>query len=156
MVKVKLQVCGHFGYPYQLKTSSMNRLKSAVNEVDMTCFNYPSLKAMVSYHVRAYDFSFKIQSLLGFSHCSQNWVFVFLNPDFKRHNSPIKILSSFTRPHIIQNLRDYFLCGTQRKIFGLANPLIKELFSKGILKRIFREMIGVTEAVHTEHIFAFH
>lgn len=78
MVEVKLQVCGHFGYPYQLKTSSMNhRLKSAVNEVDMTCFNYPSLKAMVSYHVRAYNFSFQIQSLLGFSHCSHTRVFVF-------------------------------------------------------------------------------
>lgn len=52
MVEVKLQVCGHFGYPYQLTTSSMNhRLKSVVNEVDMTCFNYPSVnvkKAMGS------------------------------------------------------------------------------------------------------------
>lgn len=77
MVGAKLQVCGHFGCPYQLTTSSMNhRLKSVVNEVDMTCFNYPSVnvkKVMLEPAISP----FQIQSLLDFSHCSPTRVIVF-------------------------------------------------------------------------------
>ncbi len=77
----------------------------------MTCFNYPSLKvkkAKVLTVLQLRNSPFQIKSLLGFSHCTQTQVIIFLNPAFKRvAHRKMKILSSFTHPHVIPKLHDF-------------------------------------------------